>query len=369
MRRLNKEVTICFVDFRKAFDSISRDLMFEILSLYGIPSIIVDAIRSLYTNTSATIITPDGETDQFNIAAGVLQGDTLAPFLFIVVLDYVLRLSLDNMKEKGLMTKPRQSSRYPAQHLTDLDFADDLALTSDSIKDAETLLQSLEEAASKVGLYCNEGKTEFITTSPKPTDLRSLNGITIKRVVDFKYLGAHIVDSQKDFNIRKAMAWDACNKLDKIWQSNITNALKVQTFKTLVEPVLLYGSETWTLSTRLEKRLDGCYTNLLRRVQNISWRDHATLGRIYGALTPISLRLQQKRLQFAGHCHRALNEVISSLLLWRPSGKVFSRKLTYQEVIARDSGLDVRDLSTAMQDRAVWKEIVMRVPSTRVVEG
>ena len=100
MRRLNKEVTICFVDFRKAFDSISRDLMFEILPLYGIPSIIVDAVRSVYTNTSATIITPDGETDQFNIVAGVLQGDTLAPFLFIVVLDYVLRISLDNMKEK-----------------------------------------------------------------------------------------------------------------------------------------------------------------------------------------------------------------------------------------------------------------------------
>ena len=82
MRRLNKEVTICFVDFRKAFDSISRDIMFEILPLYGIPPTIVGAIRSLYTNTSATIITPDGETESFNISAGVLQGDTLSILIY-----------------------------------------------------------------------------------------------------------------------------------------------------------------------------------------------------------------------------------------------------------------------------------------------
>ena len=369
MRRLNKEITLCFVDFRKAFDSISRDTMFEILHLYGIPAPIVKAIQLLYINTSATIITPDGETESFNITAGVLQGDTLAPFLFVVVLDYVLRMSLDNMNEKGLTTQPRRSSRHPAQHLTDLDFADDLALIAESISDAESLLQSLEFAASQVGLYCNEGKTEFLTTSPSPSELKSLNNVNIKRVEDFKYLGSHIADSQKDFKIRKALAWDACNKLDTIWQSNITSSLKVQTFRTLIEPVFLYGSETWTLSTRLEKRLDGCYTNLLRRVQNISWREHATLDRIYRGLTPISLRLKQRRLQFAGHCHRATQEIIPSLLLWRPVGSVVSRKLTYPEVIARDTGLEIQDLSTVMEDRGVWREIVKSIPSSRVGEG
>ena len=369
MRRLNKEITLCFVDFRKAFDSISREVMFEILPLYGIPSILVEAIKSLHNNTSATIISPDGETESFNISAGVLQGDTLAPFLFVVVLDYVLRLSLDSMNEKGMMIKPRRSRRYPAEYLTDLDFADDLALISESIKDAESLLQSLEFAASQVGLYCNEGKTKFITTSPSPPELKSLNNTIIERVEDFKYLGSYIVDSEKDFKIRKALAWDACNKLDKIWLSNLPNSLKVRTFRTLIEPILLYGSETWTLSTKLEKRINGCYTNLLRTVQNISWRNHATLETIYGVLTPISLRLKQRRLQFAGHCHRAKHEIISSLLLWHPMGRVFSRKLTYPDVIVRDSGIHMGNLNTVMQDRGVWREIAMSIPSTDVAEG
>ena len=179
------------------------------------------------------------------------------------------------------MLKPRQSSRHPAQYLTDLDFADDLGFIAQSIHDAEYLLQALEQAANQVGLHCNESKMEYTSTSPDPYDLKSLNGSSIKRVEDFKYLGSRITDSQKDFNIRKALAWDACNKLDKIWCSNLPSILKIQTFQTLIEPILLYGSETWTLPVRLERRLDGAYTNLLRRIQNISWRSHATLETIY----------------------------------------------------------------------------------------
>ena len=143
------------------------------------------------------------------------------------------------------MTKPQQSRRYPAEHITDLDLADDLALFAETIKDAEALLQSLEQPAKQVGLYCNEDKTEYITTSPQPTtELKSLSGTTIKRVEDFKYIGSYIMNSQKDLNTRKALAWNACNKLDKIWHSDLEKSLKLKTFHTLIEPVLLYGSGT-----------------------------------------------------------------------------------------------------------------------------
>ena len=63
----------------------------EILRAYGIPNKIVDAISILYKDTMAQVLTPDGDTEFFEILAGVLQGDTLAPFLFIIALDYVLR--------------------------------------------------------------------------------------------------------------------------------------------------------------------------------------------------------------------------------------------------------------------------------------
>ncbi|CAI9725779.1 Hypothetical predicted protein [Octopus vulgaris] len=148
IKKFNKCVPVCFVDFRKAFDSNSRDVMFKILALYGIPPRIVYAIKALYTNTIATVISLGRETDFFEVEAGVLQGDTLAPFISIVVLDYVLRISRDGMEEKGLFLKPHQSSRHCAQYLTDLDFADNLTLIFHCIKDAESLLQPLEKTTN-----------------------------------------------------------------------------------------------------------------------------------------------------------------------------------------------------------------------------
>ena len=64
------------------------------------------------------------------------------------------------------------------------------------------------------------------------------------KVDNFKYLGSYIIDSQKDFKVLKALAWDACNKLGKSWRSNLPSSLKLKTFQTLIEPILMYGSET-----------------------------------------------------------------------------------------------------------------------------
>ena len=94
----NFEAVLLFVDFSKAFDSVHRGKMEQILLAYGIPKETVNAIMMMYKNTRAKVRSPDGDTDFFDIIAGVLQGDTLAPFLFIIFLDYVLRTSVYKKK-------------------------------------------------------------------------------------------------------------------------------------------------------------------------------------------------------------------------------------------------------------------------------
>ena len=89
------EACIIFVDFSKAFDSIDRGKMSKILRAYGIPIETIKAIMMLYNNTIAIVRSPDGDTDFFDIRSWVLQGDTLAPLLFIICLDYVLQTSID----------------------------------------------------------------------------------------------------------------------------------------------------------------------------------------------------------------------------------------------------------------------------------
>ena len=77
---------------------------------------------------------------------------------------------------------------------------------------------------------------------------------------------------------------------------------------------MLHGTETWTLTSALKKRLDGCYTRMLRMALNISWRSHTTNWLLYGDLPPVSLKVQQGRMRLAGHCMRHREEEASKLV-------------------------------------------------------
>ena len=108
VRAKNIDETTLFVDFSKAFDSIHRRKMKQILIANGLPKEIVAAIMMLYKNTKVKVRSPEGDTNNFDIVAGVLQGDTLAPYLFIICLDYVLSVSIDKMKENGFTLAKKQ---------------------------------------------------------------------------------------------------------------------------------------------------------------------------------------------------------------------------------------------------------------------
>ena len=95
----NQQATILYVDFTKAFDSIHRGRTEQILLAYGLLKETVAAIMILYWNTKVKVRSPDGDTDYFDIVAGVLQGDTLAPHLFIICTDYLLKTSIEKIKE------------------------------------------------------------------------------------------------------------------------------------------------------------------------------------------------------------------------------------------------------------------------------
>ena len=160
VRAKNLQATLIFVDFTKAFDSIHRGKMEQILLAYGIPKETVAAITILYRNTKVKVRSPDGDTEYFDIVAGVLQGDTLAPYVFIICLDYVLRTSIDKIKENGFELTKKRSRRYPATTITNADYTDDIAILANTTDQAETLLHSLERAAANIGLYVNAHKTE-----------------------------------------------------------------------------------------------------------------------------------------------------------------------------------------------------------------
>mgnify|MGYP002052339858 FL=1 len=232
---------INFIDFKKAFDSIHRGKMIKILKAYGIPPRLLQAIETMYSNTRAKVTTPDGETEEFRILAGVLQGDTLAPFLFIVVLDYALRRAIEEHEDLGFTLTPRRSRRHPAVKLSDLDFADDIGLLSDQIQQAQELLTKVELQCQKVGLHLNAKKTEYMALNiGDHVPLKTIDGSPLEQNPDFKYLGSWVNDSSTDIATRKAKAWTALHSMTKIWTSALSTKLKLRYFTATVMSILLY---------------------------------------------------------------------------------------------------------------------------------
>ena len=137
--------------------------------------------------------------------------------------------------------------------------------------------------------------------------------------------------------------------------------MKRSFFQAAVVLILLYGCTTWTLTKRLEKKLDGNYTRILRAILNKSWRQHTTRHQLYDHLPPITKTIQVRRTRHAGHCWRSKDELISDVLLWTPSygrAKAGRPARTYIQQLCEDTGCSPEDLPEAMNDREKWRERV-----------
>ena len=183
----------------KAFDSIHRGKMEQILLTYGLSKETVAAIMMLYRNTKVKVYSLDGDTDYFDIVAGVLQIDTLAPYLFIICLDYVPRTSINKIKENGFKLTKEWSRRNSTKTITDTDYTDDLALLGNAPAQVETLLHNLEWAAAGIGLHVNAYKMEYMCFN-QTGDISILNVNFLKLVDKFTYLGSCVLSTETDID-------------------------------------------------------------------------------------------------------------------------------------------------------------------------
>ena len=143
--------------------------------------------------------------------------------------------------------------------------------------------------------------------------------------------------------------------------------MKRSFFQAAVASILLYGCTTWTLTKRLEKKLDGNYTRMPRAILNKSWRQHPTRHQLYVHLPPITKTIQVRRTRHAGHCWRSRDELISDVLLWTPThgrAKAGRPERTYIQQLCEDTGCCPEDLPKAMNDRKKWREGVRDIRAT-----
>ena len=146
--------------------------------------------------------------------------------------------------------------------------------------------------------------------------------------------------------------------------------MKRSFFQAAVTSILLYGCTTWTLTKRLEKKLDGNYTRMLRAILNKSWQQHPTRHQLYGHLLPITKTIQIRRTRHAGHCWRSRDELIRDVLLWIAThgrAKAGRTARTYIQQLCEDTGCCPEDLPRAMNDREEWRERVRDIHATSAI--
>ena len=145
--------------------------------------------------------------------------------------------------------------------------------------------------------------------------------------------------------------------------------MKRSFFQAAVTSILFYGCTTWTLTKRLEKKLDGNYTRMLRAILNKPLQ-HPTRHQLYGRLPPITKTIQVRRTRHAGHCWRSRDELIRDVLLWIPThgrAKAGRPARTYIQQLCEDTGCCPEDLPRAMNDREEWRARVRDIPATSAI--
>ena len=133
----------------------------------------------------------------------------------------------------------KRSRRYPAKTITDADYADDIAILANTPDQAETLLHSLERAAAGIGLYVNAHKTEYMCYN-QTGDISTLEGIPLKLVDKFTYLGSSVESTEKDIETRLTKAWTAINRLSIIWKSDLTDKMKRCFFQASINAIWVH---------------------------------------------------------------------------------------------------------------------------------
>ena len=330
-----QKLVMLYVDFSKAFDSVTFTAVRASLAAFRVPQAVIECIMRCYDGHE--IIIPDKGT--YDVKTGVLQGDTVAPYLFVVLLDCILHKSIDprlgvrvdgrtpfftGERDPERVTREAEAEKngdprkYEESFIAYLAFADDICFVAHSKAAAEKQLQSLQKLARSCGLEINvgKGKTEYqyfpgrADGVPAPPaeghQIVSIDGKVVECVEAYRYLGTEPTDVEAAFSRRLGLTWAAARKLDQLWRTKTTSAddakLKIKFFNAMVQSIFVYGCQTWPASREWTARIDGAYDRLLR------WCFGQQYNRLAlhknGNIPLLSSLVTQRRANTVGHALR-----------------------------------------------------------------
>jgi hypothetical protein len=379
---------VLFIDFKAAFDSVTRDALWKILETYGIPAKLVKMLQALYVNTKCVVRVKEKDSPTFAVSAGVRQGAIGSPVLFNFAIDWVMQKSVERCRAEGKSI----GISLGDQQITDLDYADDIVLFSEKNSDLQAFVDKVSFFGNMVGLKINPDKSKTMSFCSAPPDI-TIDGVRLEKVDHFRYLGSLItVDgtSEKDIECRIGFAQASFQKLSTCLFSreDISISTKMRVYLASIRSILLYGCESWSITAVLTTKLDSCETNFLRRILNVAgkipYMSNDMVRLRCKIMEPLSAVIKRRRLTWLGHVLRMNPERLPQHILlsandpmWRRSRgrpqKTWERVIHAETRILTDQvrhaagracewSVDGKRWISYLQDLAAcrdqWKEIV-----------
>lgn len=347
----NKPLFLAFIDYRKAFDSISHNAIWESLTSLNINTKYLNILKYIYNNSTSKVKL-ESRGDDIKIERGVRQGDPMSPKLFITVLQYIF----ENLKweNKGI--------KVNKEHLNHLRFADDIVLISESAKELQDMVSALVRESSKIGLELNATKTKIMTNSSyKPINI---NEKDLEYVDSYIYLGKQISFSktcnEEEIERRKNIAWKKFWSFREILKSDYSINLKKIVIDTCILPCLLYGCQSWIFTEKTKQKIITTQRAMERSILNIR-KTHKIRSEAIRQTTKLTDALTQAlklKWQWAGHVSRLTdNRWTIKTTTWRgPTGKrrAGRPKRRWADDLSDIAG---KNWQTISKDRDVWKSL------------
>lgn len=365
----NSPLYINFVDYEKAFDSVHRKSLWQLLRHYGIPIKLTSLIKNSYEGMTCRVAHGSHFTKSFAVRTGVRQGCLLSPFLFLLAIDWILKKTTAGKRNGIQWTLGNQ--------LNDLDFADDIALLSHNRQQMQEKTSDLSSVSAQLGLRIHEGKTKILKIHATSTEPVKLRGKPLEEVESFTYLGS-IIDNQAgtdaDVKAKIGKARAAFLTMKNVWNSRqLTTHTKIRLFNSNVKSLLLYGAETWRTIKTTTRKIQTFINSCLRRILQIRWPDtirNCDLLQRTNQL-PVEQEIRKRKWRWIGHTLRKPSTSITrQALTWNPQGKRKRGrpKNTWRRDLAADTkemGYTWKELEKIAQDRGHWRKVVDGLCSER----
>jgi len=361
-RASKRKLFFCFVDFQKAFDSVNHARLWRAMTELGFSEHLIRLIASLYDRARSKVRIAGRSSTSFHPQRGTRQGCPLSPYLFNLFAEVLMRTAL--LEYNG-------GARIDGIRISNLRYADDILLVSETRAGLQAFLRALEGASNELRLTINVSKTVAMALNTTTVQC-TVYGKSVPIAKSVKYLGVLFEDDASgsgEFRSRLAQGYARLASLRPLLRRrDLSTKLKARLIQSLVFPIVTYGCEAWSLTKDERAKLRSCETKSYHQALQRAGRlriSNTVLFILADCKPMLEAQCRRRKLSYFGHVVRHCSIEKDVMLGMCPGSRRRGgqRRQWIQDITswlskALAKPVSIYEAVTLAQDRSLFRELV-----------